>query len=101
MPRVVHGPARRARLPAPEARHSMTAVLALFAFGVGGVAIAVMASADLVTRQPFVFPSLGLACALMVWIHGPHPPACSTTLIVSLGLLREPAADCNQEGEAP
>jgi CBS-domain-containing membrane protein len=33
--------------------------------------------------------SLGLCSAVMVWLRVPHPPACSTTLIVSLGLLRE------------
>jgi len=26
----------------------------------------------------------------MVWAHVPHPPAGATTLIVSLGILREP-----------
>ena len=34
--------------------------------------------------------SLGLTCGAMVWAHVPHPPAGATTLIVSLGLLREP-----------
>lgn len=33
--------------------------------------------------------SLGLCSAVMVWLRVPHPPACSTTLIVSLGLLRQ------------
>jgi CBS domain-containing membrane protein len=33
--------------------------------------------------------SLGLTSAAMVWLRVSHPPACSTTLIVSLGLLRE------------
>lgn len=34
--------------------------------------------------------SLGLTSALMVWLRVPHPPAGATTLIVSLGILREP-----------
>lgn len=34
--------------------------------------------------------SLGLTCGAMVWARVPHPPAGATTLIVSLGLLREP-----------
>jgi CBS-domain-containing membrane protein len=34
--------------------------------------------------------SLGLTSGLMVWCGVPHPPACATTLIVSLGIIREP-----------
>jgi CBS-domain-containing membrane protein len=34
--------------------------------------------------------SLGLTSGLMVWARSPHPPAGATTLIVSLGILREP-----------
>jgi CBS domain-containing membrane protein len=34
--------------------------------------------------------SLGLTAGLMVWLRVPHPPAGATTLIVSLGILREP-----------
>lgn len=34
--------------------------------------------------------SLGLTSGAMVWFKVPHPPAGATTLIVSLGILREP-----------
>jgi CBS domain-containing membrane protein len=34
--------------------------------------------------------SLALTSAAMVWARVPHPPAGATTLIVSLGILREP-----------
>lgn len=34
--------------------------------------------------------SLGLTSGLMVWAKLPHPPAGATTLIISLGILREP-----------
>jgi CBS domain-containing membrane protein len=34
--------------------------------------------------------SLGLTSGLMVWARVPHPPAGATTLIVSLGILRQP-----------
>lgn len=34
--------------------------------------------------------SLALTSAVMVWLRAPHPPAGATTLIVSLGILREP-----------
>ena len=35
--------------------------------------------------------SLGLTSGVMVWARVPHPPAGATTLIVSLGILHEPA----------
>ncbi|HZR81441.1 MAG TPA: HPP family protein [Candidatus Binatia bacterium] len=35
--------------------------------------------------------SLGLTAGAMVWFRVPHPPAGATTLIVSLGILREPS----------
>lgn len=38
--------------------------------------------------------SLGLTSGLMVWLQRPHPPAGATTLIISLGLLREPWQLC-------
>lgn len=34
--------------------------------------------------------SLALTSGAMVWCHVPHPPAGATTLIVSLGILRDP-----------
>lgn len=34
--------------------------------------------------------SLGVTSGVMVWAKAPHPPAGATTLIVSLGILREP-----------
>lgn len=34
--------------------------------------------------------SLGLTSGAMVWARVPHPPAGATTLIVSLGILRDP-----------
>ncbi len=34
--------------------------------------------------------SLALTSGLMVWLARPHPPAGATTLIISLGILREP-----------
>jgi len=34
--------------------------------------------------------SLGLTAGLMVLLRAPHPPAGATTLIVSLGILRQP-----------
>ncbi len=34
--------------------------------------------------------SLALTSGFMVWLQRPHPPAGATTLIISLGILREP-----------
>ena len=154
MATVVWGLTRRMRLPSLMARHSSTAVLGLFAFVNGVLAIGIMAVAALVTDAPFIFPSLGptafllfytpllpaacprntlgghaigaaagylslvvfgltdnapalvegvewdrvgaaalslgLTSGAMVWARVPHPPAGATTLIVSLGILREP-----------
>jgi CBS-domain-containing membrane protein len=155
MAAIVYGLARRARIPALIERHDSTAILGLFAFVNGVIAIAVMSAAALVTGAPFIFPSLGptafllfytpmlavssprntlighgigaasgylalvvfgltnsppaivegvawnrvgaaalslgLTSGLMVWTRSPHPPAGATTLIVSLGIISEPA----------
>lgn len=151
---VLWGVARRFQLPALQARHSQVWILGLFAFVNGLVSIAIMAAVAVVTRTPFIFPSLGptafllfygsttpaasprntlgghligclagylalvvfgltergpalavgvdwsnvgaaalslaLTSGAMVWCGVPHPPAGATTLIVSLGILREP-----------
>ncbi len=34
--------------------------------------------------------ALGSTTGLMVWLRVPHPPACATTLIIALGILRKP-----------
>jgi CBS-domain-containing membrane protein len=154
MAAIVFGLARRARLTSLTERHNSTAVLGLFAFVNGLIAIGVMALVAFVTGEPFVFPSLGptafllfytpllptasprntigghligviagylslvvfgltdaapalathvsfarigaaalslgLTSGAMVWARVPHPPAGATTLIVSLGIFREP-----------
>lgn len=155
MAAIVFGLARRARVPVLTERLDSTFVLGLFAFVNGLIAIALMATAAVVTGQPFIFPSLGptafllfytpmlaaasprntlgghligaaagylslvvfgltdnapalvegvgagrvgaaalslgLTSGAMVWARVPHPPAGATTLIISLGILREPA----------
>lgn len=155
MATILFGLAKRARVPSLVERRDSTAVLGLFAFVNGVVAIALMSVAALVTGAPFIFPSLGPTAFLlfytpmlpassprnslvghaigavagygalvlfgltetgpaltegmawdrvgaaalslgvtsgaMVWAKAPHPPAGATTLIISLGILREPA----------
>jgi CBS-domain-containing membrane protein len=154
MAAIVFGLARRARLTSLTQRHDSTAVLGLFAFVNGLIAIGAMAAVAFATGEPFVFPSLGptafllfytpllpassprntlgghaigaaagylslvvfgltdaapalatgvtgarvgaaalslgLTSGAMVWARVPHPPAGATTLIVSLGILRQP-----------
>lgn len=154
MAAIVFGLAGRMRLSYLTDRHDRTAILGLFAFVNGLIAIGAMAAVAYVTDEPFVFPSLGptafllfytpllpassprntlgghligalagylalvvfgltdaapalatsvtgarigaaalslgLTSGAMVWARVPHPPAGATTLIVSLGILREP-----------
>ena len=75
MAAIVFGLARRARLPALTARHSSTFVLGLFSMVNGLLAIGVMAFVAYVTRQPFVFPSLGPTAFLL--FYTPTAPAAS------------------------
>ena len=63
--------------------------LALVLFGLTDAAPA-LASEVTGGRVGAAALSLGLTSGAMVWARVPHPPAGATTLIVSLGILREP-----------
>lgn len=63
--------------------------LSLVVFGLTAAAPA-LASAMTASRIGAAALSLALTSGLMVWWKVPHPPAGATTLIVSLGILREP-----------
>jgi CBS domain-containing membrane protein len=63
--------------------------LALAAFGLLHDPPA-LASSVTAARAGAAGLSLGLTSGAMVWAGVPHPPAGATTLIVSLGILREP-----------
>lgn len=63
--------------------------LALVVFGLTDAAPA-LATEVTWARVGAAAMSLGLTSGLMVWCRVPHPPAGATTLIVSLGILREP-----------
>ena len=142
------------RLPWLLEHHAQVPVLALFSFINGCISIALMSILAVITRSPFIFPSLGptaflffytptapaasprntiighavgaiagylslvvtgltlagpalsvgvtwprviaaglslgLTAGVMVLLKAPHPPAGATTLIVSLGILRQP-----------
>lgn len=63
--------------------------LALVLFGLTDAAPA-LASEVTGARVGAAALSLGLTSGAMVWARVPHPPAGATTLIVALGILREP-----------
>ncbi|MBV9259229.1 MAG: HPP family protein [Ktedonobacteraceae bacterium] len=154
MSEVLRGILMHVRLPWLLQHHARVPVLALFSFVNGCISIALMSVLAVVTRSPFIFPSLGptaflffytptapaasprntiighavgaaagylslvvtgltlagpalsvgvtwprviaaalslgLTAGVMVLLKAPHPPAGATTLIVSLGILRQP-----------
>jgi CBS domain-containing membrane protein len=153
LPAQVHGLARRFRLRRLEQRHDSRLVVGTYVLINSAISIAIVAVIAALTKQPFLFPSLGptafllfyeaqsalaaprnvfcghligvlagylalaifgltmarpnlteitpprigavilclcLTSSLMVWLHVPHPPAASTTLMVGLGLIRTP-----------
>ena len=75
MATIVFGLAKRARIPSLVAKHDSTAVLGLFAFVNGVVAIAIMSAVALITGAPFIFPSLGPTAFLL--FYTPMLPASS------------------------
>lgn len=84
-------------LPASSPRntiggHAIGAAAGYLSLVVFGLTDAAPALATSVTgaRVGAAALSLGLTSGAMVWARVPHPPAGATTLIVSLGILREP-----------
>jgi CBS-domain-containing membrane protein len=67
MSAIVLGLARRARLTALVERHDSTAVMSVFAFVNGVIAIGVMALLAFVTGEPYIFPSLGPTAFLLFY----------------------------------
>lgn len=72
--------------------HAIGAAAGYVSLVIFGLTDAPAALADEVTagRVGAAALSLGLTSGVMVWARVPHPPAGATTLIVSLGILREP-----------
>lgn len=72
--------------------HAIGAAAGYLALVVFGLTNAPPALATSVTgaRVGAAALSLGLTSGAMVWARVPHPPAGATTLIVSLGIFREP-----------
>jgi len=153
LPAQVHGLARRFGLRRLEQRHDSRWVLGVYVLVNSAISIAIVSTVAALSKQPFIFPSLGptafvlfydaqgaqaaprnvfcghaigvlagylalvifgltmakpdltditvprigavilclcLTVSLMVWLHVPHSPAASTTLMVGLGLIRTP-----------
>ncbi|HUB42143.1 MAG TPA: HPP family protein [Streptosporangiaceae bacterium] len=153
LPAQVHGLARRFGLHRLEQRCHDRWVLGTYVLITSAISIGIVSVIAALTRQPFLFPSLGptafvlfydtlgaqaaprnvlcshaigllagylalvifgltmarpdltditaprigavilclvLTVSLMVWLHVPHSPAASTTLMVGLGLIRTP-----------
>ncbi len=72
---VVRGLLRRAQLRYLLERYSSVPLLSLFSFVNGCLSIALMAFAALITRAPFVFPSLGPTAFL--FFYTPKAPTAS------------------------
>ena len=72
---ILRGLFAHIRLPWLERRYSQTPVLALFSFINGCISIGLMSVLALITRSPFIFPSLGPTAFL--FFYTPRAPAAS------------------------
>ena len=72
---IVRGLFRHIRLPWLTQRYARTPVLAIFSFLNGCISIGLMAALALITRSPFIFPSLGPTAFL--FFYTPLAPAAS------------------------
>jgi CBS domain-containing membrane protein len=72
---IVRGLFRHIRLPWLTQRYAQTPVLALFSFINGCISIGLMSVLALITRSPFIFPSLGPTAFL--FFYTPRAPSAS------------------------
>jgi CBS domain-containing membrane protein len=72
---IVRGLFRHIRLPWLTQRYAQTPVLALFSFVNGCISIGLMSVLALITRSPFIFPSLGPTAFL--FFYTPRAPTAS------------------------
>src|SRR5215469_14336028 len=72
---IVRGLFRHLRLPWLTRRYAQTPVLAIFSCINGCISIGLMAALALITRSPFIFPSLGPTAFL--FFYTPRAPAAS------------------------
>src|SRR5215510_3283924 len=67
LPAQVHGLAVRFGLRRLERRHNSRAVLGIYVLFNSAISIAILAAVAAVTKQPFVFPSLGPTAFLLFY----------------------------------
>jgi CBS domain-containing membrane protein len=72
---ILRGLFRRARLPWLTQHYARTPVLAIFSFMNGCISIGLMSILALITRSPFIFPSLGPTAFL--FFYTPRAPSAS------------------------
>jgi CBS domain-containing membrane protein len=72
---ILRGLLRHIRLPWLTQRYAQTPVLALFSFINGCISIGLMSALALITRSPFIFPSLGPTAFL--FFYTPRAPSAS------------------------
>jgi CBS domain-containing membrane protein len=72
---VLRGLFRHARLPWLTQRYAQTPVLAIFSFINGCISIGLMSILALITKSPFIFPSLGPTAFL--FFYTPRAPSAS------------------------
>ncbi len=72
---IVRGLLTHIRLPWLTQRYAQTPVLALFSFINGCISIGLMSALALITRSPFIFPSLGPTAFL--FFYTPRAPSAS------------------------
>jgi CBS domain-containing membrane protein len=72
---IVRGLFRQIRLPWLTQRYAQTPVLAIFSFINGCISIGIMSVLALVTKSPFIFPSLGPTAFL--FFYTPRAPTAS------------------------
>lgn len=69
---------------------ALAGIISLHLFGLADAGPALTTGID-GARVAAAALSLGLTSGAMVWLRVPHPPAGATTMIISLGILTEPA----------
>src|SRR5215467_6716333 len=85
---IVRGLFRHLRLPWLTQRYAQTPVLAIFSFTNGCISIGLMSALALITRSPFIFPSLGPTAFL--FFYTPRAPSASprnTVIGHTIGVL--------------
>jgi CBS domain-containing membrane protein len=85
---ILRGLFRHLRLPWLTQRYAQTPVLALFSFMNGCISIGLMSALALITRSPFIFPSLGPTAFL--FFYTPRAPSASprnTVMGHTIGVL--------------